>query len=143
MRVLVTGGRDFAAYADRLWLYDALNLIHSKEPIVEIIEGGARGADRAAHNWALWRQGCGDQVKLTTMSADWERFGKGAGFVRNSQMAEMAPDIVLACPGGNGTAHMVSVAKAHRLRVIFLVKMPVFRPMGTLNSLSSVPQVSL
>ena len=134
LRVLVTGGRDFSTYEDRMWLYDGLNLLHSKQPITEIIEGGARGADLAARNWALWRLGCFDTIKITTMNADWERFGKGAGFVRNGEMAKLMPDIVLACPGGAGTAHMVSVAKAHRLRVIYLEKMPVFRQRNTLGA---------
>ena len=114
-----------------MWLYDGLNLLHSKQPVTEIIEGGAKGADLAARNWALWRLGCHDTIKITTVNADWDRFGSGAGPVRNGEMAKLKPDIVLACPGGAGTAHMVSVAKAAGLRVIFLEKMPVFRKSST------------
>lgn len=134
MRVLVTGGRDFSSHEDRMWLYDGLNLLHSKQPITEIIEGGAKGADWCAKNWALWRLGCFDTIKITTVEAEWERFGPGAGPVRNRKMAELGPDIVLACPGGDGTASMVTIAKAHRLRVIYLEKMPVFRQRNTLGA---------
>jgi hypothetical protein len=47
--------------------------------------------------------------------------------IRNNEMAKMRPDVVLATPGGNGTAHMVEVARKAGLRVIFLEKMPVLR----------------
>jgi hypothetical protein len=69
MRVLVTGGRTFTTYEDRMWLYDALNLLHTKAVITEIIEGGANGADLAAKNWCLWRRACGDRIELTTVEA--------------------------------------------------------------------------
>lgn len=138
MKVLVTGGRDFASYTDRMWLYDALNLLHEKQPIAEIVEGGARGADSAARNWVMWCQGRGHDVMLTTINAEWERFGPGAGPVRNGKMAALQPDIVLACPGGAGTANMVAIAKAHGLRVIYLEKMPVYRQTGTLDTLPRV-----
>lgn len=125
MRVLVTGGRDFTSYEQRMWLYAGLSLLHSMDPVTELIEGGANGADLAGKNWALWRQACGDEVTLTTVPADWERHGRSAGVIRNSEMAKLKPDVVLACPGGRGTAHMIEIAKAHGLRVVYLEKMPV------------------
>lgn len=127
MRVLVTGGRTFK---DTAWLHAALDLLHSKRPIVEIIEGGAPGADVRAGEWAYRRE-----VRCTVVPAQWERYSAGlkagqknpAGIIRNTEMAKMKPDVVLACPGGPGTANMVDVAKAHGLTVIFLEKMPVIR----------------
>jgi hypothetical protein len=127
MRVLVTGGRAFTTFEERMWLYDGLNLLHAKAGVTEIIEGGAKGADLAAKNWALWRKGCGDRITLTTVNADWERFGRGAGHIRNAEMAKLRPDVVLACPGGTGTASMIEIAKAHGLKVIYLEKMPVLK----------------
>jgi hypothetical protein len=47
--------------------------------------------------------------------------------IRNNEMAKLRPDVVLATPGGNGTAHMVAIAKKAGLQVIFLEKMPVLR----------------
>jgi hypothetical protein len=129
----VTGGRDFSSYEARMWLYAGLNLLHEKAPITEIIEGGARGADSAAQNWALWRKSCGDRVTLTTVKPEWEKYSAGlkhgqknpAALIRNNDMAKLRPDIVLACPGGTGTAHMVDTARRAGLRVIFLERMPV------------------
>lgn len=126
MRVLVTGGREFR---DREWLYAALELLHSMDPITELIEGGANGADCLAANWATGKPG----LVHTMVPAEWERYGdrlkmgqkNPAGAIRNVVMAKMRPDVVLACPGGRGTQHMVDTARAHGLRVIFLEKMPV------------------
>ena len=131
MRVLVTGGRGHQAYEDRMWLYAGLSLLHSHQPITEIIEGGATGFDHHAKNWALWRRGCGDNLKLTSMPADWEKHGRSAGHIRNAEMAKLRPDVVLACPGGVGTQNMIDTARKHGLRVIALEKMPVQRFNGS------------
>lgn len=117
MKVLVTGGRTFT---DRDWLWAALDFLNSMSPITEIIEGGAPGADVRAGEWAYHRE-----VRCIVMPAQWEKYGRGAGFIRNGEMAKLKPNIVLACPGGKGTAHMVEVAKAAKLNVIHLDKMPV------------------
>lgn len=130
MKVLVTGGRTFV---DRDWLWAGLDLLHGKRPITEIIEGGATGADVRAGEWARKTEG----VKWTVVMADWEKHSKGlkhgnknpAGVIRNQEMAAMKPDVVIACPGGPGTAHMVETAKKAGLTVIFLEKMPVLRTM--------------
>jgi hypothetical protein len=57
--------------------------------------------------------------------ADWNKHGRSAGFRRNLEMAEMQPDVVLACPGGRGTANMVEIARSKGLRVVMLEKMPL------------------
>jgi hypothetical protein len=120
MRVLVTGGRTFN---DREWLWAGLDLIHTHPkmgPITEIIEGGAPGADVRAGEWA-----CRREIRCTVVPAQWEKHGRSAGYIRNAEMAEMRPDVVLACPGGKGTANMVEVATKAGLNVIRLEKMPV------------------
>lgn len=122
MRVLVTGGRTFQ---DREWLWAGLNLIHRHPqmgPITEIIEGGAPGADTRAREWAHW-----NEIVCTTVPAQWEKHGRAAGYIRNSEMAKMRPDLVLACPGGKGTANMVEIAESSKLRLVRLEKMPVVR----------------
>lgn len=127
MRVCVTGGRTFT---DTAWLHAALDLIHSKQPITEIIEGGAPGADVRAGEWGRRRN-----VKVTVVPAEWEKHSAGlkygqknpAGVLRNLQMAKMRPDVVLACPGSTGTANMVDTSKKLGLRVIYLEKMPILK----------------
>lgn len=115
MRVLVCGGRD---YVDRQKVHDVLNsIVPRSEPDaygnwlphgVTIIHGGASGADSIADDYSVvnW---CDVQV----FPADWKTHGRAAGPIRNQQMIdEGKPDLVVAFPGGRGTADMVRRAKA-------------------------------
>jgi hypothetical protein len=110
MRVLVCGGRDFgrdlttckfiAEYLDKRLKDNAFNHL-------TIIEGDALGADKRAGQWAIF-----NNVQLEVYPADWERYGKRAGYIRNKQMLEEGkPDLVIAFPGGKGTANMVKLAR--------------------------------
>lgn len=108
MRVLVCGGRDFT---DKESAFAILDAYHSTIPITQIIEGGALGADRIGRDWAV-----ANGVPHQTFPADWERYGRSAGPVRNQQMLdEGKPDFVLAFPGGKGTANMVKLSKAAKI----------------------------
>lgn len=71
-------------------------------------------ADVLAEQWA-WYNG----VAFQGYPADWRNFGASAGPIRNSQMlAAEKPDVVLAFPGGRGTADMVNKARKAGVRVI-------------------------
>jgi hypothetical protein len=51
--------------------------------------------------------------------ADWAGLGRKAGPIRNEQMlSEGQPHLVVAFPGGRGTAHMVGIARAAGVEVI-------------------------
>jgi len=105
MRVLVCGGRD---YDDQEMLYDALDDIERESgPITLVMQGGASGADELAVDWAKYRG-----KECLTVFADWKTHGKSAGPIRNSKMLEHSPDLVVAFPGGTGTADMVAKARA-------------------------------
>lgn len=110
MRVLVCGGRDFT---NARLLYGALDRL-AREVLVDcIIEGDARGADRMAGYWAKK-----NRVDLRLFPADWTKHGKAAGPIRNQQMLDKGkPDLVIAFPGGSGTADMVSRARAAGIEV--------------------------
>src|SRR5687768_4307045 len=102
MRVLVCGGRDFHDYAL------AVRVLDSIQPVTEVIEGGANGADALGRLWAAER--C---LPVRTFRADWDKHGRAAGPLRNQQMRdEGKPDLVLAFPGGRGTTDMVRRAIA-------------------------------
>jgi YspA, cpYpsA-related SLOG family len=72
-----------------------------------LVAGGARGADTLADEWAK-AQGIACQIFM----ADWEGLGRKAGPIRNQRMLdEGKPDLVIAFPGGRGTADMVRRAR--------------------------------
>ena len=107
MRLLVCGGRD---YADDKRIKFWLDALQPKE----IVHGCARGADTLASWWAA-----DNDVKQLRFPAEWEVHGRAAGFIRNQQMLDTGkPDAVIAFPGGRGTAHMVSRARAADVPVI-------------------------
>lgn len=103
-KILVCGGRD---YSDWARVDSVLDLIHLETPITHLIHGNARGADRLGGSWARKRA-----VQEVACSADWDSYRKSAGHVRNKRMAELNPDLVVAFPGGTGTASMVRIAEA-------------------------------
>lgn len=110
MKALVCGGRD---YSDKLALWHTLDCAGPPH-ISAIISGMARGADSLAAEWAI-----NAKLKLYAFPADWNKHGKAAGAIRNQQMLdEGKPDVVIAFPGGRGTADMVSRAKAQGFKVI-------------------------
>lgn len=105
VRLLVCGGRD---YADREAVFKALDYIHERRVVTCIIEGGAKGADALAREWAESRK-----IPHQTFNADWKTHGRAAGPKRNTQMLkEGKPTAVVAFPGGPGTMNMIMQAVA-------------------------------
>src|SRR3954463_11816842 len=101
MIVLVCGGR---SYGDKKAVNDVLDTLSARYGRLTIIQGGANGADRLARWWALRRP----SVRLINEPADWGRYGPAAGPIRNQLMIdEHKPELVIAFPGGNGTADML------------------------------------
>jgi hypothetical protein len=112
LRVLVCGGRDFT---DRSLVWRKLDEFSYGKDIT-LIQGGATGADRFAYEWGAFRRHC---IELITERANWGAHGKAAGPIRNQKMIdEHKPDLVLAFPGGRGTADMVRRAKAAGIEVV-------------------------
>lgn len=111
MRVLVCGGRD---YTDSQRVHAVMDKLHREAGVDVLIEGGARGADRLGRLWAR-----SAPVRVETYEAEWEEFGKFAGHLRNQRMLdEGRPDLVIAFPGGRGTADMVRKARRAGVEVI-------------------------
>lgn len=102
IRVLVCGSRHFNDYKLLEKTLDGFD-------ITEIIEGEARGADSLARDYAFKRD-----ILLRAYPADWERYNKVAGPIRNKQMlVEGQPELVIAFRGENsrGTQNMIDQAK--------------------------------
>lgn len=113
VKVLVCGGRDFN---DAEMLGSWLGGIQKDHGISRIIEGGARGADTLARLYGEWQR-----IQVVTYPADWKKHGKAAGPIRNQHMLDDSkPDLVVAFPGGNGTADMVRRATAAGVKVLDL-----------------------
>ena len=110
MRVLVTGGRDFN---DGDLVNATLDRLHVEYHFTTLVHGAASGADRLSGEWAASRG-----VPVEANPADWKKYGRAAGPIRNSQMLDDKPDLVIAFPGGKGTADMIRKAQSAGLTVI-------------------------
>lgn len=117
MRVLVCGGRD---YRNRGHIHNTLcELDAERGPITCIIHGGALGSDHEGMIWANMMHQSGRTITHAPFVANWRAHGKAAGPIRNQRMLdEGRPDLVLAFPGGRGTADMVRQARAAGVEVI-------------------------
>lgn len=106
MRVIVCGGRD---YADTSNVRRALRYIEEGlEPeALTLVHGSCSGADRLAADEAL-RRGWTVEPHFAKPSV----YGSPAAFhIRNQEMADAGADLLIAFPGGNGTANMVERAE--------------------------------
>jgi hypothetical protein len=101
LRILVCGGRDFT---DVELLYRTLDEIAIIHGIARVVTGLAAGTDLAADGWAEWRKISRGGYKIRRPHED--------GYQRNQRMLDSEPiDLVVAFPGGNGTADMVRRAQ--------------------------------
>lgn len=104
MRAIVCGGRDFG---DWFLLKNTLDGIHAETPLDRVATGAAPGADTLADTWARSRG-----IRVERYYALWRTHGNAAGPIRNQKMLDdERPDIVIAFPGGRGTADMVRRAE--------------------------------
>ncbi len=104
-RVLVCGGRD---YQDWHAFADALQRVHDRSPIGLIIHGCDPGAAALAVRWAVLAG-----IPTSGFDANVQSHGPAAERLRNERMVMAGrPDLVLAFPGGEGTADLISRAMA-------------------------------
>jgi hypothetical protein len=80
---------------------------------VTIVHGNARGADRWA---ALIAKELG--YKVEPHPANWTRYGRSAGPIRNREMLASGVVLVIAFPGGRGTDDMIKQAMKAGVKVL-------------------------
>lgn len=106
--IIVCGSRVYDNY-DKFC--SSLERFLSKYDSADIISGGARGVDTMAIRYANLHN-----IPLHVFNANWNVYGKSAGYIRNAEMLEFARNngnpIVLAFWDGKskGTAHMIKIA---------------------------------
>lgn len=110
-KVIVTGGRDFD---DAGLVFDVLERIKADV----IIHGDCRGLDTLAGKYGVMKG-----LRVIPYPAKWKELGKRAGPIRNIQMLEENPDaILIAFPGGTGTANCIAEARKRGILVLQVIK---------------------
>jgi hypothetical protein len=126
-RIIVTGGRSYDDAQAKVHVFSVLDEIHAEHGIEMVMHGACgwklsdsrthirrfmRGADAMAHDWATEKM-----ILVHPYPADWRTHGKGAGRSRNQAMVDVGADLVVAFPGGDGTANCVALAQKRSLTV--------------------------
>lgn len=110
-RVIIAGGRDFDNYDLLAKTMD--NLLSNIKDDITVLCGKARGADTLGERYAKER---GFRVRY--FPANWKRYGKPAGYIRNTEMAKNADALAAFWDGKSlGTRHMIEIATARGLKV--------------------------
>lgn len=89
MRVIIAGSRHYHNYevVERA-------IVDSKFNITEIVWGGAPGVDQLGFDW-----GIKNGVTIKKFEADWEKYGKAAGPIRNTEMVGYGQALLLIWDG--------------------------------------------
>lgn len=112
-KLIVAGGRDYRDYPRlEAKLFELAETVYADKAI-SIISGAASGADGLAIKFAGIHN-----VMLYTFPANWDQYGKRAGFLRNEDMANFSHGLLAFWDGNSrGTKHMIEQAQRHYLDV--------------------------
>jgi len=112
-KVIIAGSRGFSNYKLLKEKCNEYLREKRKEYNIIIISGGARGADTLGEKYAQ-----DEGFSLEVFPANWNKFGKSAGFRRNEQMAEVADALIAFWDGkSHGTKHMIEIMENKKLLV--------------------------
>lgn len=102
-RLLVTGARIW----DDVWtIENFLDMVHAYHPDLVVVHGDCpKGADRIVRDWAEE-----NEVPQERYPADWDKYGKPAGHIRNKQMVDTKPHLAASFVRGEsrGTNNCIS-----------------------------------
>ena len=116
-KLLVSGSRTIT---DRAKVFQALDFMISdmlNGEDVTIIEGGAKGVDTLAREFAIERK-----IPYEEHPADWDKNGRAAGYIRNVEMVKEAYVALIIWDGkSKGTAHAMKICEKKGVK--YLLKM--------------------
>lgn len=106
VKLAITGSRDIFPNEHYI-VWQVLNeYLHKHDSELIIVCGMARGVDMVAYNWAK-----NYNVPVIEMPAEWDKFGKRAGYKRNIEMIDLADEVASFWNGtSSGTKHAINYA---------------------------------
>ena len=119
MRILVTGSRGWEDVDAIRTVLDEITkqAVAAGDEAVTVVHGCAKGADMIADEWArekgrLW------PIWAERHPADWKKYGRRAGFVRNQKMVNLGADVCVAFikDGSRGATQCADLAEDHSIR---------------------------
>lgn len=110
-KVIIAGGRDFNDY-DKL--KEFCNKVLTNQDEITVVCGMARGSDMLGYRYANEKG-----YLIEEFPAEWDKYGKKAGYIRNQAMADANSDALIAFWNGEsrGTKHMIDIVKEKGLKI--------------------------
>ena len=109
---MICGSRNIT---DTHWVYNMIDsyirdLGLNKSDLI-IVEGCARGVDTIAQHWAY-----ANKCEVEEHPADWDVYGKAAGFIRNEAMVKCSDYCLILWDGSSkGTKHDIDLCEKYNL----------------------------
>ena len=117
MKLLICGSRNIT---DAPYIFSKINKCIEENQFknITIIEGEARGVDRAAKQWAT-RYNC----PIESYPANWDEYGKAAGYIRNEIMVKACDFCLIIWDGkSNGTRSDIQLCKKYKKPYKLIIK---------------------
>ena len=115
-KILVCGGVDFG---NESLFIETLDAVIDKENTV-IVSGGAKGADSLAEKYAT-----ANGIEIKVFPAEWSKYGKSAGPIRNKQMLDYISDgadsLVIAFWNGKSRGTKNTIDNARKMEIATLI----------------------
>lgn len=108
-RIVVAGCRNYFNYEQAKAFIDFCLKNIKDEYTLIFVSGGAPGADALGERYALEHG-----YKVERYNADWEKYGRSAGPIRNEEMAKAADFVICFWDGkSRGTKSMIGFAEKY------------------------------
>ncbi len=108
MKTIIAGSRDIKLYS-----IVEKSIQQSGFEITTIISGTANGVDKLGEEYAKKHN-----LPILYFPANWDKYGKSAGYIRNDEMAKNAEALIAVWDGkSKGTGNMISIAKKKYLKI--------------------------
>ena len=108
MKTIIAGSRNCGDYSKLMKAVASCDW-----NITSVVSGTARGADKLGEIYAEQ-----NSLPCEKYPAEWDKYGKSAGYKRNLLMAENAEALIALWDGkSKGTKHMIDIAKSKGLKV--------------------------
>jgi len=102
MKTIIAGSRSIT---DMTTVQEAITRSGWEEKITEVVSGNAVGVDRLGEMWAMRKN-----IRVKRFLAEWDRYGKSAGMIRNREMAEYGDALILVWDGeSKGSRNMMEI----------------------------------
>ena len=116
MKLIIAGGREFDDYnLLKIEVTNFTSLVYNKnvDSTLEIVCGMARGADSLGERYAKE-----NHIPIKYFPANWNLYGKSAGYIRNEEMGNYADHLIAFWDGkSKGTKNMIDIANKYKLCV--------------------------